>query len=105
MAIEPYRSLYRDDPAMTIILRDYVERLPYHVAALRGFLEARQSEELRQLLHQLKGSGTSYGFPPISTHAETAEALVLAGKPFSAVAEQVQSLIDYMEHIERYARE
>ena len=65
--------------------RDYAARLPERVAALRASATALNMRwddaaalELRRLLHNLAGSGASYGLPAVSGHARSAEHALVA---------------------------
>jgi HPt (histidine-containing phosphotransfer) domain-containing protein len=102
MAVDTHRSLYADDPSMTALLQEYVGRLPQHVQTIRMLTASNQAEELRLQLHQLKGSGLSFGFPHITAHAAAAEESIIAGFPLAAASEHLTALIDYIEHVEGY---
>lgn len=60
--------------------RDYAARLPDRAAEVATRFEAlrarwcpREATELRRLVHNLAGSGASYGFPAVSTGARRVE--------------------------------
>ncbi|MGN6370315.1 MAG: Hpt domain-containing protein [Phycisphaerae bacterium] len=98
----PHRSLFAHDPLMQPLISDYINRLPAQVAALRHALAANDPESLRKLCHQLKGSGASFGFPPISAFAAAALEKLHANLPPRATLPDLTPLLDYIEHIENY---
>jgi HPt (histidine-containing phosphotransfer) domain-containing protein len=102
MPSPPYRSLYADDPLMQPLITDYVNRLPAQVAELRRALAAHDPDSLRKICHQLKGSGATFGFPPISTHAAAALEKLHSGLPPAAIGPDIATLLDYIEHIDNY---
>jgi HPt (histidine-containing phosphotransfer) domain-containing protein len=51
---------------MNSLRQSYVASFPQKLAAFSDAVETRQFEVLSRLGHQLKGSGTSYGFPELS---------------------------------------
>jgi len=68
------------DRQLAALRASYAERLPARVAALAttaadlaGRWDATEALELQRHLHNLAGSGASYGFPEISRAARAAE--------------------------------
>jgi len=59
-------------------------------------------EELRRVVHQLKGAGGGYGFDAITTHAAGAEQRIQAGAEISEITAQVNALTDLIRRIEGY---
>lgn len=102
MPSTPHRSLYADDPLMQPLLIDFVARLAAQAADLRRALAADDADALRHFCHQLKGSGKSFGFAPISTHAAAALEKLHAGLPPRATASDITALLNYIEHIENF---
>ena len=87
---------------MQPLLKEFTANLAGHVAAIRKAIAADDASALRQICHQLKGSGKSYGFAPISTHADEAGKKIVAGRPLSDVYSDINALLDYIERIEGY---
>jgi len=89
--------LPRDKDAMAEAMRKAVEgfvsRLPAKVDALLQLRQAGDLEELRRLIHQLKGAGAGFGFPRISETAARAEAAIKAAAGVEAVCAGVEELI------------
>ena len=102
MPPQPHRSLYADDPLMQPLITDFVARLTQHVTEIRRALADNDPKTLRQICHQLKGSGKSFGFPPITTHAAAILEKLHAGLPPSTAAADVAALLEYIEHIDNF---
>ena len=73
---DPLRSEFADDPDMADALAYYVDRLPRIAEELQAAFARGERDELARVLHQLKGSAGSYGFPTIGEAARAAEAAV-----------------------------
>jgi HPt (histidine-containing phosphotransfer) domain-containing protein len=100
-AAMPHRSRYASDPHIGPILPNFHARLAQHVKNIEAYRAAGDTEELRKLLHQLKGAGKSYGYDAISTHAAAAEEAVKArgnGGP------SLDALLAYIRDIEGFPR-
>lgn len=61
------------DPEMREILETYVDTLSARATELTAAAAAGDCERLRFLLHQLKGTAGSYGFPWITEAARSLE--------------------------------
>jgi HPt (histidine-containing phosphotransfer) domain-containing protein len=80
------------------VLPAFIARLPGYVAQLKRGMDDGDWEGIRSLVHQLKGSGTSYGFAAITARCGAIEQAITNG---DATA-HVRGLIEYLEHIEGY---
>jgi HPt (histidine-containing phosphotransfer) domain-containing protein len=83
---EPLRSEFADDPDMADALAYYVDRLPRIAEELQSASARGERDELARLLHQLKGSAGSYGFPTIGEAARAAESAVRGVADTAALA-------------------
>ena len=101
-SFHPFRSLYADDPLMQPLIVDFVVRLADQVADIRRAVAANDPAALQRTCHQLKGSGKSFGFEPISALAAAAEEKLRASLPMTACYPDINALLDYIEHIENY---
>jgi HPt (histidine-containing phosphotransfer) domain-containing protein len=100
---EPWhRSSLADHPDVQGVLPIFVGRLAGHVRRLRELRGAGDAEGLRRLAHQLRGTGQSFGFAPVSAHAAVVEEMLLAGRGVEEITPALQELIGYIEHIEGY---
>jgi HPt (histidine-containing phosphotransfer) domain-containing protein len=79
--------------AMRRAVEGFVARLPGRVDELVDLIAARQLDQLRTLIHQLKGAGTGYGFPTITQTAAKTEAVIKSDAEFDAVRTAVDELI------------
>jgi len=70
---DPLYSIYADDEDMLELVEMFVLELPDRVQALQSALAAGDSEQLKVLAHQLKGSAGSYGFQVITDAAAILE--------------------------------
>ncbi len=71
---EPLRSVYSNDPEMRELVDFFVEDLTRRVQAMRAALDCMDVARLRALAHQLSGTASGYGFPPIGDAARNLEA-------------------------------
>ena len=72
------RSSLASDPDMRDVLKGFVENLPKRVQRLMDLTQKRDLEQLREVLHQLKGAGGGYGFAEITRRAACAEKAIKA---------------------------
>jgi signal transduction histidine kinase/CheY-like chemotaxis protein/HPt (histidine-containing phosphotransfer) domain-containing protein len=79
--------------AMLRAVEGFVARLPGRVVEIISLAAAREFDKLRILVHQLKGSGSGYGFPSITQTAARTEATIKSGADFEAVGNAVEELI------------
>jgi len=84
---EPLRSEFADEPDMADALAYYVDRLPRIAEELQAAFARDERDELARLLHQLKGSAGSYGFPTIGEAARAAEAAVRGAADEAALSQ------------------
>lgn len=52
---------------------EYLETFPEKIDAIRGFWEKQDRENLQNEFHKIKGTGTTYGIPEVTTIAEMLE--------------------------------
>ncbi|MGD0767979.1 MAG: response regulator [Tepidisphaeraceae bacterium] len=102
--IEELRPVNADsaNAAMQHAVLGFVSRLPARVNSLASLSASREMDELRRLLHQLKGAGAGYGFPKITEVAAKAESLIKATAEAEAVQIAVNELIDLIRGVEGY---
>lgn len=73
----PIHSEFRDDPDYADLLKTFGEELPLRIKALQDAFAQRDFAQLKNLAHQLKGSGGGYGFPQLSTAAGKLEQICI----------------------------
>ncbi|MCG3179240.1 MAG: Sensor histidine kinase RcsC [Phycisphaerae bacterium] len=67
------------DPALAVVLAEFVGGLGAGVEAMRTALEGGCHGEVKRLAHQLKGAGGSYGYPMLTECARALEQAAAAG--------------------------
>jgi two-component system, sensor histidine kinase len=88
--------------AMRQAVAGFVSRLPTRVDSLRGMLAGNNIDELRRLLHQLKGVGAGYGFPKITEAAARAESLIKTTAQIDSIRAGVDELVALIRGIDGY---
>jgi HPt (histidine-containing phosphotransfer) domain-containing protein len=94
----PIHSHFRDDPDMAELVGLFLTELPERVRAIEQALEARELAALSRLAHQLRGSGTIYGFPSLGRAAGVVEdglkrAAATPNADLERIAAQVDELV------------
>jgi PAS domain S-box-containing protein len=102
----PLRSDRMDDPILREILPLYVDDLATTVARMTTLLANRRTDDLMNLVHQVKGAGSGFGFPSISTAASSAERALIASDNSPAglanAADTIRDLIALIRRVEGY---
>ena len=98
------RSLYANNQIVRRVLPGYVADLPKHVASMWAHLQSRRIDDLRRLVHQIRGSGGGYGFPRITELAATAEACITTRSQIDQIEASVRDLCETIRSIEGYQR-
>ena len=93
-AAEMLVSEFADDPDMIDLVEVFVDGLSDRVAAIEKALSERDLDSLSMLAHQLKGSGGSYGFTPITDSARDVETVLKADQDLEELREKVRELTD-----------
>jgi signal transduction histidine kinase/CheY-like chemotaxis protein/HPt (histidine-containing phosphotransfer) domain-containing protein len=88
--------------AMQHAVLAFISRLPLRVNSLVELSEKQEMDELRRLVHQLKGAGAGYGFPKITEAAAKAEGLIKATAECQQVQSAVNDLIGLIRSIDGY---
>jgi PAS domain S-box-containing protein len=92
------------EPVMQKILVEYLSELPARVDHMLESLKQGDLAAVRQLAHQLKGSGKSYGFPDISRLAAALEDTIIRGQPHDRVRAGAEALAALLRRVEGYDR-
>jgi DNA-binding NarL/FixJ family response regulator len=96
------RSVYADNQIVRRVLPGYVADLPKHVASMWAHLQSRRIDDLRRLVHQMKGSGGGYGFPKITQLAAAAEACITTQSQLDQIEASVRDLCETIRSVEGY---
>ena len=76
---EKLRSTFASDPDMQELIQEFVSRLPQRAQRMMELLRDQDIQQLRQMVHQLKGAGGGYGFGEITHRAADVEKTIKAG--------------------------
>ncbi len=82
------------DEEMQTLITIFVKGLPIYIAQLQQAESQAELSTLEGLAHQLKGSGTSFGFPEITQQAKQLEAQLKSHAPYH---ESLNALISTMK--------
>jgi signal transduction histidine kinase/CheY-like chemotaxis protein len=91
-SVETLVSTLAGDEEMVDIIRDYVRELPQRSSAIMRASQASDTETLRRLAHQLRGSAGGYGFPRITEAAMVLEEGIKDGVSGVALNRRVEAL-------------
>jgi HPt (histidine-containing phosphotransfer) domain-containing protein len=80
----------------------FVSRLPARVDSLLSLSAEGNLEELGRCIHQLKGSGTGYGFPALSQTAARAEAAIKSHAALDDIKRGVDELVTLIRSTQGY---
>jgi len=80
-----------DDETLEQLAREFAMRLPEVIDALARAIESNTTEA-RRMVHKLKGSAGSFGYPEVTAAAARLEELLLADAGDEALQEPVQQL-------------
>jgi len=101
---EILRSKFLTNGAVCRVLPSYVGDLPNQVNRIHQLLAKRDMTGVRRLVHKLRGSGGSFGFPDITRLAMTAEASVSSGREMGQIELDIRQLVDLVRRVEGYDR-
>jgi two-component system, sensor histidine kinase and response regulator len=96
------RSTLLNDVDMAQFVPAFIADLPALVGRLQRLLEEQNLGEVRQVLHQLKGTAGLYGFMPLTDAAERLEHTAIDTKTADMLAAEVKSLVNLIRRVEGY---
>src|SRR6185437_8742635 len=102
MPTDSLRSAFATDPDMKEVLGEFIGALPGQVSRIADLLREQSMEELRRIVHQLKGAGGGYGFGPITKLAASAEHRIKSGDPLTTISAEVEALCRLLRSVEGY---
>ncbi len=94
-------STLAGDPAYRGLIRAYLEGMPERVQGLRSALLLEDFAKLQDIVHRTKGTGTGYGFAPITERASACVDELRGPARADVVSKLVQELIEVLEAAER----
>ena len=99
----PLRSeIAADEVEITSLLNGFIADLPNQVSRLLKLSAESDLAALREVAHQMKGTGGMYGFAPITEAAETLEQQLDSTDDIQKVQEEIRRLIGVIRRIEGY---
>jgi PAS domain S-box-containing protein len=99
----PLRSeVAADEVEITSLLNGFIADLPHQVSRLLKLSAESDLAGLREVAHQMKGTGGMYGFAPITDAAETLEQQLDTADDIQKVDEEIRRLIGVIRRIEGY---
>ncbi|MDQ2077659.1 ATP-binding protein [Marinimicrobium sp. ABcell2] len=102
---KPIHSTYASDPEMQELVEGFVERLPAFVQDIQAAYDGGDTDALRRLAHQLKGSAGGYGFLPVSQVAATLEAAALQPESANELGSAMTQLTQTCARVQRVSQE
>ena len=95
----PIVSELADDSDLYIVADMFVERLCEILDKLQFAIDSDDLQSMRELLHELKGSGGSAGYPIITEQARFVESLILDDK-IEELADAIPNFINLCKRVE-----
>lgn len=96
----PIHSEYSSDPEMVPLLTGYARTIADKIQELRDANSKHDYDRLESLANALKGSGTSYGYPAITSSATVALLALQAEMPnMDEIRKAVNSLIQVLSRV------
>ena len=98
------QSTIVNDERFRPILQKFLQGVPGRRAAIEAAQADSRDAELLTLVHQLKGSAGSYGFPRASELARECQDLLRAGESRERVAPRLSALLRELDRIQEQAK-
>jgi HPt (histidine-containing phosphotransfer) domain-containing protein len=92
-------SEFKDDPDMADLVDSYVSSVPEKLEIIEKCISTEDVQTLARVVHQLKGSAGSYGFPAITSLAAELEQSLLRGASAAEVQQPVEDLVDSLKRM------
>ena len=87
-----------DHPRFRPLIERYVASFPRLIGDIRELQGSGQLDEVRTLVHRLRGTAASYGFPGISKSAGACEDAIRSGASAADLARGLEDLIERLAH-------
>jgi HPt (histidine-containing phosphotransfer) domain-containing protein len=89
----PLKTSLPAESDMAPLVELYVQELPPRIASLESAINQKDPALVRRLAHQLRGSGSSYGFPLITETAQQLEESLIQNAPWEDLANRLLSIL------------
>ena len=82
-----------DHPRFRGLVQRYVASFPELVERIRGLEQRGELEQVRTLVHRVRGTAATYGFPSASQAAGRCEDAIRAGEDRAEIARRIEDLL------------
>lgn len=91
-----YSTLLDEDPEFEDIVTQFINKLPDIVFTIRHAHQTSDWEKLKEVIHNLKGMGSGFGFPPLTKLSAEIEQLYKKGEfgDILTVLDEMESIVD-----------
>jgi len=86
-----YSALLAEDPSLASVIEDFCRDLPAKIALIKRAMSQNNCDNVRKIVHDFKGSGSTFGFPELSETAAQTE-FQLINCDYEKVREQIMKL-------------
>ena len=95
----PARITVTAPEGFEVLSRDYLARRKEAMSSLRGLLDREDYDSVRRMAHDVKGTGASYGFAPLTNVARSLEQAAMA-HDLARMQRALNSMDAYLESVE-----
>src|ERR1022692_4457249 len=95
----PARITVTAPEGFEVLSRDYLARRKEAMSSLRGLLDREDYDSVRRMAHDVKGTGASYGFAPLTNVARSLEQAAMA-HDLARMQCALNSMDAYLESVE-----
>ena len=100
MAADPLdRIIIHVDPELSAIVPGFMDRRIDDVDSMRAAIQRRDFALIRNLGHQMKGAGSSYGFDGITETGQSLETAA-AAEDVPRIRELLAGLVSYLKRVD-----
>ena len=98
-SVDPIVSEFADDEDMMDLIEWFASDLKKDISRVEQAFEEGDTENLKMITHQLKGSAGSYGFPTITQQAERLESCVRSGSSREDLERAVKEFVNMCRRV------
>ena len=97
--MEPQYSEFANDEDWRELLEGFVATIPTRIASIRQATLASDSDRVKTLVHQLRGSCGSYGFHHMTPIATQLELELISNPAINSQLDQIEQFIHSLESL------
>ncbi len=98
---EPIYSQLADDPDLAELVPIFLSEVPGRIEAMQRAMDQANLADLRQMVHQLKGTAGNFGFPSITERAAELEKYIKAEADLEIIRHTFEEVIDLCRRASR----